>query len=234
MSTELIERMNQILTETEVPERHTFFQIEKFIIGKEPTHQGQLWQIIRELRSRQESVESILSDMEQAEDDLELFDLKVERANREIKRLSESEGNDLDIKELELAIRKLQREKTALEKSAEKARLQLKYTLEEVSFLVSGYERVLKEVGKVKSVDDAQAQAELWNEKLLEQFNLRILLRNPIDSELVRTIMALDDTTPVKKHVAAILQRSQQKMLADMQQEQQLLQQAEVKPKIEG
>ena len=232
MSRELVEKMNRILKETELPERHTFFQIEKFIIGKEPTHQGQLWQIVRELKARQESVENIERDLEQAEDDLELFDIKIERLNREM--LKKEVLTDLDIKELELGIKKLRREKKALEKSTEKARQTMKYALEEVNYLIAGYERLLKEVGKVKPIDDEQAQAELWNEKLLEQFNLRILLKNPIDSELVKTIMALDDNTPVKKHVAAILHRSQQRMLAELQASEQVLVQAPVRPKIEA
>lgn len=234
MSRELIEKMNTILTETELPERHTFFQIEKFIIGKEPTHQGQIWQIIRELKARQESVGNIQLELDQATDDLELFDIKIERISRELLKAEENSLTDLDIKELELGIRKLQREKKALEKSMGKARQTMKYTLQEVNYLIAGYERLLQEVGKVKPIDDEQAQAELWNEKLLEQFNLRILLKNPIDSELVKTIMALDDNTPVKKHVAAILQRAQQRMLIEMQATEQALVQAPVKPKIEG
>ena len=42
MSTELIEKVETILNKVDLPDRHTFFQLEKFVIGKEPTVQAQL------------------------------------------------------------------------------------------------------------------------------------------------------------------------------------------------
>ena len=236
MSKELTEKINQIVTEAEIPDRHTFFQIEKFIIGKEPTAHGQLWQIVREIKSRHEIIESIKKDLAQAEDDLELYDIKIERTNREIRHLSKSDlaNADLDIQELELHIRKFQREKDALVKSARQISKKLKYVMEEASYLVSGYEKIIAEVGEMKPLDDEQAQKELWNEKLLEQFNLHILLKNPLDSELVRTILALDDDMPVKKHVVAILQKVQMQLM--IEQEKSTIEQnkAVTKPKVEG
>ena len=108
MSTELIEKVDTILKSAEMPDRHTFFQIEKFIVGKEPTAQGQLWQITRELQARQETADSYGKDLKDAEDNLELFDIRIERLNREIRQMAEEEGADLEIQEREINIRKLQ------------------------------------------------------------------------------------------------------------------------------
>ena len=88
MSTELIEKVHTILNKASLPDRHTFFQLEKFVIGKEPTAQSQLWQIIREMQARIETVDSYRKQLEDAEDTLELFDIKIERQNRAIREES--------------------------------------------------------------------------------------------------------------------------------------------------
>ena len=121
-SGEIAERVDAILGSADLPDRHSYFQMEKFMIGKEPTGQAQLWAIVRELRSRRETVECYRRDLADAEDNLELFDVRIERLNREIREKS-AENNayaDLDIVEREIAIRKLQREKESLAAAAAK------------------------------------------------------------------------------------------------------------------
>tara|TARA_Y100000034_G_scaffold135846_1_gene209436 strand:- start:1202 stop:1891 length:690 start_codon:yes stop_codon:yes gene_type:complete len=217
MSTELIEKVDTILKNAEMPDRHTFFQIEKFIVGKEPTAQGQLWQITRELQARQETADSYGKDLKDAEDNLELFDIRIERLNREIRQMAEEEGADLEIQEREINIRKLQRDKEALIKSAQKVNKKLKCILEEMSFLTVGYEKIVEHVGEAKPLDDEGAQKEYWNEKLLEEFNLRVILRKPLDPEFVKTVMAIHDDATVKQHVTAALEGIQQEMIEQRQ-----------------
>lgn len=217
MSTEIIEQTNKILKNAEMPDRHTFFQIEKFIVGKEPTAQGQLWQITRELQARSETVDSYKRDLADAEDNLELFDIRIERLNREIRDFADDSALDLNIQENEINIRKLQREKEALVKSSRKVNNKLKCVLEEMGFLAAGYEKIVELVGEVKSLDDESAQKEYWNERLLEEFNLRIILKRPLDPDFVKTVMSLHDDAVVKKHVTAALENVQQQMIAQRQ-----------------
>jgi K+/H+ antiporter YhaU regulatory subunit KhtT len=228
MSTELIEKVDGILKNAEMPDRHTFFQIEKFIIGKEPTAQAQLWAIVRELQARRETVEVFQKDLADAEDNLELLDLKIERVNRLIK--TEAEKNepftDLNIQEHEINIRKLQREKESLVKSARKANKKLRAILEEMAYLAAGFEKIVSHIGEMRPIDDEQAQKEMWNEKLLEEFNLRVILQRPLDPEFIKTVMCLHDDAQVKKHVVALIGQIQEKMLADRKQAQ--------KPQIEA
>ncbi|CAE7860325.1 colH [Symbiodinium microadriaticum] len=220
MSTELIQKVDGIL-KNDLPERHTFFQIEKFLIGKEPTGQAQLWQIVRELRSRHETVESYKKQLEDCEDELELFDIRIERLDRTIRDLAKIEVNeewkgeypDLRIKECEVNIRKLQREKDQLVKSAQKVNQKLKCVMEEMSFLAHGYDRIKAVVGDMKSLDDEQAQREYWNEKLLEEFNLRVMFNRPLDPEFVKTVLSLEDGSPVKNHVIGLVNQIQNKMI---------------------
>lgn len=112
MSNNIIKKASDILNKFETPDRHSFFQIEKFIIGKEVTVQAQLWSIVRELQSRKETIENLELDLENAEDNLELFDIKIEKIDKLIRL--EVESNDvfsqLNIRENEINIRKLQRE----------------------------------------------------------------------------------------------------------------------------
>jgi Rad3-related DNA helicase len=217
MSRDLLNKTQEILNKANLPDRHTFFQIEKFIIGKEPTVQAQLWAIIRELQARFDSVEQLNKDLKDSEDNLELFDIKIERLNRFIKSESNNNepDNDLNIKEHEINIRKLQREKEVLILSARKLNNKLKNILEEVNYLVSGYEKIIKNYGEIKPLDDEQSQKEMWNEKFLEEFNLRIILQRPLDPEFVKTVLCLHDDASVKKQVISLVENVQKKMIAD-------------------
>lgn len=237
MSRELITKTDEILERSELPDRHSYFQIKKFIIGKECTVQGQLWQIVRELKARKETVESLTKQLEDAADNMELMDIQIERQDRIINgKLSNSvfehqtSPDPLNIKEAEINKRKLEREKKHLEESTEKVKQKIKFTQEESAYFLSAFEE-LEKIEKLKPMDDSEAQAEYWNEKLLEEFNLRILLRKPLDPELVKTIMALNDNSPVKKHLSVMLQKVQHSMIENNEK---ALEKLKPKVKLEG
>jgi hypothetical protein len=217
VSTELIKKTNTILEKANLPDRHTFFQIEKFIIGKEPTVQSQLWAIIRELQARVETVEQFEKDLKDSEDNIELFDIKIERLDIAIKEESQKNDaySDLNIKEYEINIRKLLRDKQSLILAAQKVNKKLKSTLEEMGYLVAGYEKTVANYGDLKPLDDEQAQKEMWNEKLLEEFNLRLILQRPLDPEFIRTVLCLHDEAPVKRQVINLVENIQKQMIAE-------------------
>lgn len=222
VSIELIKKVESILNKADLPDRHTFFQLEKFVIGKEPTAQAQLWQIVREMQARLETVDSYQKQLEDAEDTLELFDIKIERQNRLLRLEATKEPDicsDLNLKECEINIRKLQRDKESLILSARKVTKKLKSVLEELAFLTAGYEKIVQNHGDMKPLDDDEAQKELWNEKLLEEFNLRVVLQRPLEPEFVRTVLCLGDEAPVKKHVIRMIDNIQKKMLNQSQKE---------------
>ncbi len=217
MSQQLIEKVDGILTKAELPDRHTFFQIEKFIIGKEPTAQSQLWSIVRELQARKETIDAYKKDLADAEDNLELFDIKIERIDLQIQseKMENSNMAALNIKECEINIRKLQREKEALINAARKIHKKLKCVLEEMAFLVSGFEKIEIKIGTMKPLDDEQSQKDMWNEKFLEEFNLRVILNRPLDPEFIKSVMCLHDEAPVKKHVIGVIENIQNKMVEE-------------------
>lgn len=237
MSKELIEKVESILNKVDLPDRHTFFQLEKFIIGKEPTAQSQLWQIIREMQSRIETVDSYRKQLEDAEDTLELFDIKIERQNIMLRQESNDKNvfTDLNLQEYEINIRKLQRDKESLILSARKVNKKLKFVLEELAFLTSAYEKITKIYGEIKPIDDDESQREMWNEKFLEDFNLRVILKRPLEPEFVKTVLCLGDDSTVKKHVVNMIENIQKNMLEQAKQSEQKSQpQIETKAKISG
>lgn len=233
MPNDILDKVQKILDVANLPDRHTFFQIEKFIIGKEPTAQSQLWAIIRELQARVDSIEQFNKDLRDAEDNLELFDIKIERLHRAIRissLINNVDDKDLNIKEHEINIRKLERDKEFLILSARKLNNKMKNVLEEVEYLVKGYETIVANHGQLKPLDDEQAQKEMWNEKLLEEFNLRIILQRPLDPEFVKTVLCLNDDAPVKKQVVTLVENIQKKMIAGNTAVTKP--QADIKPKI--
>lgn len=220
MSTELIEKVDGIIKKANLPDRHTLFQLEKFVIGKEPTGQAQLWAIVRELQARKETLESFEKDLADAQDNLELFDIKIERLDRQISTLKNNTEDympdtDLNIMECEINIRKLQRDKESLIKAARKINKKKDDIKIEMAFLAAGFEKIELKIGDVKPLDDDMAQKEMWNEKFLEEFNLRVILQRPLDIEFIKTVMCLNNDAPVKKHVSNLLENIQDKMIEE-------------------
>lgn len=230
MSVELMKKVEEILQKADLPDRHTFFQIEKFIIGKEPTAQAQLWAIVRELQARKETLESYRKDLADAEDNLELMDIRAQRLDLQIHEFKTQNTPDaeLNIKECEINIRKLNREKQALINASRKVNKKQRNLMEEMAFLAAGFEKIEIKIGQMKPIDDDQAQKEMWNEKFLEEFNLRVILNRPLDSEFIKSVMCLHDEAPVKKHVTRLIEDIQAKMISDRKVAN------ENKPKVEA
>lgn len=221
MSSELLQKVNAILQETEIPERHTFFQIKNFIIGKEYTVQGQLWQVVRELKARKESLDALELQIADGEDNVALIDIEIEDLNSELEIHSDHKAL-LRIRRREIQTRKLEREKTALLKNVESLKSKVKYLMEEVTYLVGAFE-TLSRVEPIKALDDVGAQKQYWNEKLATHLNLKLLLKNPLDADFVNTILALDDDAPVKQHMLGMLDRVQKLMIEERDRQRTVL-----------
>lgn len=235
MSRELLDRAREILKTLEMPDRHSYFQIEKFMIGKEPTGYSQLWQVVREIKVRLENIDGMELQLEETADNIEEFTLMITKFEIEKDFAVRNSVNtdklrETEIKLVDIQIRRIDRKRKSAEQSLEKLRTKLKYTMEEVACLINAYERIVEKLGDVRPLDDPQAQAEMWNEKFLEEFNLRVLLKNPLDSDLIRSIMALDDSAPVKKHVVALIQMMQRQMIADRDRQLKLINEQTPKP----
>ena len=202
MSDKLLISLEETLGKFKIPERHSFFQIKNFIIGKEPTPAAQLWQIIRELKVRKDQIESIKLQIEDAKDSLEEIEL-MESENLKNTNMSSAL--------LKIRTRRVDRQKYSLNKTIKNLETKLVYILEETSYLFDAFEAIRKN-NPFKEFDDPIAQKEYWNEKITQEINLKGLSGQSVDSELLRTTLSLDDDMPIKQNTMKYLQTVQQQI----------------------
>ena len=66
--------------------------------------------------------------------------------------------------------------------------------------------KALEQKETLKPYDDLESQTQMWNEKISQEFDLRALLGLPIDLELAKTTLALENNTPIKQKFVNKLQ----------------------------
>ena len=74
----ILTQMNEILN-YEMAERHSYFQMKYFIVNKEPTTQSKMWQCLREIKSRYESLQALDLEVDESKDNLELIDININK-----------------------------------------------------------------------------------------------------------------------------------------------------------
>lgn len=192
------EELNEITT---IPLRdgHSYFQLQYFLIGKEPTVQAKLWRCIRELKTRKETLDAINLEIEDANDDLELIDIKVSE-------ISLKEKRD------EIRVRKLNRKKKQTQLRIQSLKNREISLEDECEFIIKAY-RSLEKIEDLKSYDDVFSQKQYWNEKLSQDFHLRLQLGLPVDLELFKTILALNSEALVKQDALSLLQNIQKSIV---------------------
>jgi hypothetical protein len=210
MSSELINKADEILGTHSLADRHSYFQLKNYIIGKEHTLHGKMWQCIRELKTRRDSIDAIKLQIEDVNDKLELIDIKKEKHAIAIKILNsgESTTTELDNREYEIQLRQMSRDYAQLEKNGADLVDKMKSIQEEINYFIQAFE-ALNKMGDWKEFDDEKAQEAYWNAKLDHELNMRLVLGQPIDIELGRTIEALEDKSPVKQKLMGIINERQ-------------------------
>lgn len=219
--TELYKQIDQLLNKG-VVNRHSYFQLKYFVVGKEPTLQSKMWRCIRELQARKESLDAMKMEMAETEDNIELAEIELERFERqldEIKRTGsvgvagvfgidspiDPQEQELNIREVNIRINKKQRQRVALQSSLASLERKRQETEEEAIYFLKAYES-LQKVEPLKPYDDLQEQTKFWNEKIAQLANLKVLLHLPLDTELVQTALALSDECPIKQEVVKLLE----------------------------
>jgi hypothetical protein len=219
MSTEIKPEtfMNQLdeVLKAEVAQRHSYFQLKYFVIGKEPTHQARMWQCLRELKSRREALTALDFEIEEAKDNLELSNMQVtewesKKPGRSV--TATDQENNFDQRRYEINMRKLGRQVAAGTANLAQLEERKVWLLQEATFFLESYKN-LEKVAPLKHFDDIDAQKEYWGEKLGQKINLKMLLQNPLDMELIETVIALPDDIPVKKQMVGRLNSVQNQLL---------------------
>ncbi len=195
----LDEKISQIL-KNEPSDRHSFFQLKYFVIGKEPTPQSQLWRCIKELKSRKESIDAVRLEIDQTKDNKKLLEIKKQRQSTEIYE------TDFGREEKKINLRMIDRQIAAYDKTISQLEKKLKSIEEEAEFFTKCFVELEKNE-KLLPWDDEKAQVEYWSQKLAQDLNLRMLLRLPLDTELVKTILSMENGTPIKVQTQQMLEK---------------------------
>lgn len=179
------------IIENKVPNRHTFFQLNFFVVGKEPTHQAKLKRCVEELKSRKNQVDGMLMEIDDLNDQNELIYM-------EINRLGDSEEAKIKCRMIERRIWKNNR-------TIDELNDRMKNIEEEMLFFVNVFNKLNQEE-EMKDWDDLDVQKEYWNAKIAEEVNYRIMMQLPLDIEVIKTALSLPDELNVKKQVFGLLQ----------------------------
>jgi len=204
----LIGQMAELL-KNNVIERHSYFQLKYFIVNKEPTTQAKMWQCLREIKTRFESLEALVLEYDEGKDNLELINIKIDKLGKKIENYEENE--EATKRELEIQLRKLGRKKIAAFRNLQKLQEKKKALEEESHFFVESF-KGLVEIEPLKPFDDIDAQCEYWGEKLQNKMNLKMMTQGNVDTELIETILALPDRIPVKEQTVKSLEDRHQKI----------------------
>ena len=196
----LIKTIDNLFPENlELASRHSFFQLQYFLIGKEPTNQSKMWQCLRELNARKENLENIALQIEEENDNIDLENLNL----LELEQKEKQEISELDKKRIQITKNKINRKINSLSKNIKSLSKKTKDIEEECEFFIQTFNSI-KEKEPLKHFDDLEAQKNYWGTKLLEKINLKLILNSNIDTDLVETILALPDDIPIKKFMLKI------------------------------
>ena len=204
----------KILNETDLKDRHSYYQLGHFILGKEPTIQAKLWQCVREISPRFETLSALESEIQHFDENYQIIELKIQIINNKInslKRNISDENNSIKAKILEIKKQRLERTLTKKDSTKEKIIKKKKMVEEELAFFVKNFYE-LQKVEKIKNWDDFNLQNDLWTAKLGSELNLRLLLNLPTDLELCKTVLALPDNNQIKNQLVNSLKGIQNKM----------------------
>lgn len=202
MSSSVYEEAKNILINTNISNRHTFFQLKHFVLGKEITTQSKMRKCIKEIDARFESLNNLKSSIDEANDDVRLLEIRIEK-------LQKKKKND-EIKEIQ--IRKLNRKKNSFLSVIDSLDKKLKECEEEINFFTKAYKQ-LEKIEPLKDYDDLEENKNFWNEHFSQELQLRLLLQKPLDLELVKCILSLDKDSPIRLEMIGILENIQNKAL---------------------
>lgn len=206
MSRDVKLEISDVLDSNVISDRHSYYQLKYFLIGKEPTHQAKLWRCIRELKARKESLESMSLEIEDMEDNKKLIDIQLQKINNNV--LTET----LDIEEKKIQIRQLERKRISIDRKIKDINKKYNETTEEACFFIDAF-RELEKLETLKPFDDIKVQEQYWDNKLLDELNYKIILGRPIEVDLAKTILSLKDGAIVKKEFIGIINESKSKAM---------------------
>lgn len=223
-SEDLLKRIEEVI-QLAPESRHSYFQLKYFVLGKEPTIQAQMWKSLRELKSRKETIDAFTFEIADVKDRILLLDIEWEKEQLRMQNTLLQLANypsDLLNRELAVKQRQNQRQKAILEESLRNTEKKLQYAWQEARFFLQAFEELSK-LEPLRDYDDLESQKEYYDQKLSQQINLKMLLSQRLDTDIVETTLALPDDAPVKVQTMHILQhiesQTKQRYMAQLKEQ---------------
>lgn len=196
MIEKVIELANKVLDKGSLSSRHSKYQLKHFIVNAEPTHQGRLWQCLKEIDARKESLLQLQNEKFDFEDRVAVEQINIEILQRDI----EKESDELEDKKKKINLRRAQRSFEALKKTGGKIDDKVKAVIEELDFFIISFNQ-LDKIEPLKEYDDFAAQSEYWSNKFAIELQVRDLFGMPLDPEIIKSILLLDDNAKIKQNL---------------------------------
>lgn len=213
-SEEILATLEQTINR-EIQQRHSFFQLKYFLIGQEPTNQAKMWQCLRELKTRKETIDSINLEIEESIDNIESMDISIKKIDIDISKLKDDEYKELLNKELIIKAKKIKRKIKSLKNKIEQIKEKKKWVEQECIFFIQTFKNLNQEE-PLKNFDDLECQKQYWENKLSRLVNLKLLAPNNLDSEIINTIISLPDDINIKANVLNIINQRKEIMIKNL------------------
>ncbi len=198
--TEVENELKNICAKYNLPQRHTDFQIEHFIIGKEASFYGRVWQCLRELQQRYETLQAIERDLLDMNDNIELEELELQKKKIKIKNNvlpANTDFSEIKARKNEIMLQKQARKIEYMQKDLEKTNHRKSDVLSECKKFIEVFNNLINEKSFV-DINEPQAQLEFWNAKFGSELNLHAMLNHPMNAELVKSVLALPNESTIK------------------------------------
>ncbi len=210
----LLSEIEEVL-EDDIVDRHSFFQLKHFVVGKEYTNQGKMWLCLREIRARKSFIEQYIVEIEELNDRIGLLHIEKERVSLALVKMLLNERDEklrnLAVRETDIKGRQFERQIDSLKKSLVSFKQKIIDYEQEAAFYLSEFKQ-LTDIEELKPLDDLESQKEYWSAKLFQEINLKVLLQQPLDLETVKMILSLHDDSELKKQMVNLLGANQRLM----------------------
>lgn len=174
----------------------TFFQLNFFVIGKEPTNQAKMHKCLQEIKERTNTIKSVELEIAEVQDNIALLEL-------DIKFLEKSKTKEQD----QIHIRQIKRKISANMSHLEALQSKIETWHAEINFLKHLFDQIAKVI-PLKPWDDYEVQLEYWNEKMTQEIRSRLIMNAPVDIEVIKTAMSLPDAAPIKQQLLEYIEKS--------------------------
>ena len=213
----LIQKINELFP-NKPNNRHSFFQLQYFVVGKQPTIQAKIRTCKIELLSRKSEIEAVVVSIDDLLDRIKLEEMEIEcisgncetgqieirphERNKKVPQHQMTEYNKIDSRQHE-------RKKLALEHQIDELKATLTAKEEECVFLIGLYERLIQ-IEPEKDWDSMEVQTEYWNAKLTREIESRLMLGELPNIEDFKTVLSLPDGIPIKDATLKLIHDRQQ------------------------